>query len=482
MADLFSADRASAVVRKDSADTRNEFDKDFDRILFSAPIRRLADKTQVFPLETNDSVRTRLTHSHEVSNLCRSLALQILRGAGAGKPFGKGQGVETVPVIAASAGLAHDVGNPPFGHQGENAIRDWFTKNEALFQVGETNKLSLVQQLDLKHWEGNAQTFRLMTRLQVSKGGCGLNLTNATLGALMKYTVDSSRMRKKEHPAEKKFGFFDDDRASAEKTLTALGLKSGQRHPVAYVMEACDDIAYSTVDIEDSISKGLVSLSDVLVLLRKLGDKISLAVCAGVEDVIRELEGRPDQEVHDIALQYFRSLAIAEMVVAARTVYLANQKEILAGDFRSNILDASEARQMGKGLQDFALKNAFQSPRVTELELRGANILHQLMTYFWRGISECSLRPKDNTLETLAAALGSPVSSMFGRFVYAMISSNYRTAFESLISEKTPVAEARYRQLLLLGDMVSGMTEDFVIETHRKLRELDDANERAPQS
>ena len=482
MTNLLSTKRQSDTRDTDPSDQRLEFDRDFDRILFSAPVRRLADKTQVFPMETNDSVRTRLTHSHEVSNLCRSLSLQIIRHAKGSDPFGPGSGLENVPVIAAAAGLAHDLGNPPFGHQGENALRDWFERrSDKLFQCSENGwALSGPQKLDFLKWEGNAQAFRLVTKLQVSKGNCGLNLTFSTLASLMKYTVASDETVKKQHPAKKKFGYFQDDKPTALAVLSEVGLAPGQRHPIAYVMEACDDIAYSTIDVEDAISKGLVSLNDTLAMLSGLGDSASQSVYRRVKQKIDELneDGRTIGDVKDIALQYFRSFAIAEMVNAAGATYISSATQILSGSYPGNLVEKSAAGAMCQALKDFALEYAFRSPKVTALELRGANMMHKLMDYLWRGIEEVSLTNLPDSLEnkSLLEALASkgPSTTMFGRYAFNRISTNYRANFiRGLLSCSTP-ADVRYQQLLLLTDMVSGMTEDFVEATFSELRELDD--------
>ena len=487
--DLLSTKRASDALSKGADDKRLEFDRDFDRILFSAPVRRLADKTQVFPMETNDSVRTRLTHSHEVSNLCRSLALQILRSDGDKQPFGYNTDLlETVPVISAAVGLAHDLGNPPFGHQGETAVRDWFeNKRKHLFEV-DGDELNDAFKRDFLDWEGNAQAFRLVTKLQVSKGRCGLNLTYATLASLMKYTVSSNETTKDagQHPAKKKFGYFQDDKEFAQAILQEVGLEAGKRHPIAYVMEACDDIAYSSIDVEDAVSKELVSLNDVLVMLQKQEDDSSQSVFKRVEEKLDALraDGRSIADIKDIGLQYFRSFAIEEMVIAARVKILESETEIRNGIFNGNLVDKSKAGQMCQALKDFALENAFQSPKVTALELRGANMLHKLMNYFWRGITEASLAKKTSLCRALekrdidVARLRKSLAlsekpTMFGKYAFHRISTNYRANFEDAVLRDPSPKHFRYQQLLLLTDMVSGMTEDFVEATFNELRNLD---------
>ena len=220
---------------------REEIERDYDRILFSAPTRRLADKTQVFPMEKNDSVRNRLTHSLEVSNLARSIGIRLAfnhRDPIWGNSADELKVERTVPALLAALGLAHDLGNPPFGHQGEKSIGQWFRKK------GIGGK-------DFKNFDGNCQTFRLLARLQILNDDYGLNLTYATLAGMMKYPVFSSTSCHR----YKKFGLFKSEKDVAGDVWNATGLDEGIRHPMAYVMEACDDIAYSVIDAEDTVKK-----------------------------------------------------------------------------------------------------------------------------------------------------------------------------------------------------------------------------------
>jgi dGTPase len=197
-----SQSAAGATPKISRAETRTEIERDFDRILFSTPVRRLADKTQVFPLDKNDSVRTRLTHSHEVSNLARSI------GSALAFNFEIAASVENskrnLPALLALTGLAHDLGNPPFGHQGEGAMQSWFTDNQDTVLEGLIDEQ---HRQDFLKFEGNAQGFRLLTRLQLINDDFGLDLTHASLTALMKYPTPSHQVDKN-HVAKKKHGFL----------------------------------------------------------------------------------------------------------------------------------------------------------------------------------------------------------------------------------------------------------------------------------
>ena len=473
MTSLYSDRRLSALIKGDTptarqeGDERNQFETDFDRILFSAPIRRLADKTQVFPQEVDDSVRNRLTHSHEVSNLCRSMVLQISRKC-KDNPFGEDVDLDTVIPIITAIGLAHDVGNPPFGHKGEVAIGSWIKdniKNSKAYKDA-WEKLSKPMQQDLLKWEGNAQAFRLLSKLQLAKGNMGLDLTATTMAALMKYTGPSDQTDKKAHPAKKKFGFFQDDLDVAEKVLSEVGVEMGERHPLAYLMEACDDTAYSVIDIEDGIQKKLVSLNDLIVILKQpvKGDKqdlVSLSVAERLEEKIGEMrkDGRDISEIDEIARQYFRSFAIGKLVFAATDEYIANRRDIITGTFDSDLFSGSSAADFCEKLKTFARQNIYNSRSVVALEVNGANVLHSLMSYYWSAIHSRYSKPKDDI-------------SFFDKYIYEHISRNYRAISERAV-EAAPTETKLYYMLLLLTDMISGMTEDFAERTLEHFKSLD---------
>src|SRR5574337_594738 len=249
-ADLHKKDRASL----NTTAGRTQVERDYDRVLFATPVRRLADKTQVFPMEQHDSIRTRLTHSHEVSNLARSIGVRLAfehAEAVFGEDHESLQVKRNVPALLAAVGLAHDLGNPPFGHQGEVAMQRWFAERGGAGDIDE----------DFMQFDGNAQTFRLLTRLQVLNDQFGLNLTVATLAALVKYP---SVYGSADKGGFKKYGVFKSERGIIEEVWEQTGLSKGLRHPLAYVMEACDDIAYSVIDAEDTVKKGYASFYDLI--------------------------------------------------------------------------------------------------------------------------------------------------------------------------------------------------------------------------
>lgn len=453
-------------------------ERDHDRILFSTPFRRMGDKTQVFPLESIESIRTRLTHSYEVANLARSLGLEIADKLAETLPK---SALRTVPATLAAVGLAHDIGNPPFGHQGEFAIRAWVERNSsALFQAPTDPELSIVakdidalteqHKNDFRLFEGNAQTLRVLTKLQVIGDDLGLNLTVGTLAAVMKY-VAASNTTDKTKQARKKVGFFASEQSLVERIRKEVGLKGDARHPLALVMEASDDIAYSVLDAEDSIKKGLVSLNDLLAALEfhpDGGDKLD-PMTKYLCDLARwELGSLRKQQLHpselqDVATQKFRVHAIHLMVSAVAETFIENYESVMSGSFEGELIKVSKAGKLCSELKKFDRENAFSHRSVLEVELNGFNVLNRLMDFLWIGISD----RKD--YEDLSSDRRTP----FSAYVYGRISKNYRRIFEGKVTQHhpDPCLPVRYKEMQLLTDMVSGMTDQFCIDLHRDLEQ-----------
>jgi dGTPase len=445
-----------------SDDSRTELERDHDRILFSAPVRRLADKTQVFPLDKNDSVRTRLTHSHEVSNLARSIGTALAFKHSIAKEAPDFQ--RNLPAICAAIGLVHDLGNPPFGHQGEAAIQSWFRDHQdpvLLPLTGESNQLSE----DFLKFEGNAQGFRLVTRLQILNDNFGLDLTYATLAAMMKYPTPSNKVSK-QAVATKKHGFFASEQSIAENVWERTGLSLGRRHPLACVMEACDDIAYVVLDAEDAVKKGLASVSDLFAFLRHHGndDQMIERVTKDSEEKHREYRSTAHlspAELNDVSMQRFRVFAIGALVNSATQTFVRQEEFFLSEPPEKSLIAYSDGEVLRATLKDFAFRHAYKHPSVLRVELQGYNVIRGLMNMFWAAI----VNREDPS--NLSSARKCP----FTRFVYGKISENYRRAFENPAAEiaKIPI---RYRECLLLTDMISGMTDSFAVDLHAELLSL----------
>jgi len=452
---------------EENYETRSEHERDYDRLLFSAPLRRLQDKTQVFPLERNDSVRTRLTHTHEVANMARSMGVALAFVHDGQMNFPKDiDAKRNIPALLAAIGLAHDLGNPPFGHSGEEAIRAWVRKNadpksnnassRAVF--GETpNTVAQAEKNDFLYFEGNAQAFRLLTRLQVLTDDYGLNMTYAFLAALLKYPVASDKMDKG-FKARKKFNFFQSEVDIVDDVWAQTGLREGVRHPLTYLMEACDDIAYSVVDVEDGVKKGLCSFSKLkdYLIQHSNADPCVTEVIDRSEKKFKEVllrELSPDA-VEDISMQYFRVYAIGAMVPAAVKAFMSNYAAIMDGSYNGELMADSKAVMLWKRLKEFDRTHLYRHPDVLLVESNGFRTIHRLMDYFWDAIIEQETALRDRGLPDPRMA-----------YTFARISENYRRVYES---DKNKMPDA-YKRLQLVTDMVSGMTDSFALSLYDDL-------------
>lgn len=424
---------------------RDEAERDYDRILFANPTRRLADKTQVFPLDPIDSVRSRLTHSYEVSNLCRSIGMKLafeFESEVFGENHEKLEVKRKVPAMLAAIGLAHDLGNPPFGHQGEQAVRLWFNEKNS-----PSNKIHN----DFLLFDGNPQTFRLLTKLQILNDNYGLNLTYGTLAALVKYPwFSDSPDDKRFH--DKKFGIFKSEKEVIESVWDKTGLAEGQRHPFTYVMEACDDIAYCVLDAEDTVKKGYASFYDLMAYLKEQGGSNKI-----IDDVIKFSEEKnhdfskqelTSSELNEISMQMFRVKAIYHLITEATKCFVEHIDHILKGEIDTTfeLVEKCNASLLCKLLKDFDKRYGFKNANVYRLELKGNNYIQNTMSMLWEAIVESE--------------------TPFSRYAITQISENYKRAKESSSMDES------YKDCQLLADSISGMTDKYLILTHENLVEL----------
>lgn len=461
---------------------RQEIERDFDRILFAAPTRRLADKTQVFPLDCNDSVRTRLTHSHEVANFARGIGMRLAFDY---KETLFGSLCDTrikrdVPALLAAIGLAHDLGNPPFGHQGEAAMRAWFTRNLAAIVEQESQQTPQGIYKDFYHFDGNSQTLRLVTKLQILNDDFGLNLTYATLAALIKYPRNAYSYGDSHW---KKHGYFYSEEKVVKEIWRETGLKENLRHPFTYIMEACDDIAYSILDAEDTVKKSLASYQDLINHLRcwkKPDDPV-------IQHVIKETEEKNSEydtlrqalspaELNDMSMQMFRVKCSIAMVNSVVDAFLEHHSLMLQPDCKINdLIGVSRAAELCEALKDFDRTRGYRHRSVLELELKGSNAIQGLMDMLWVGIHghktaqerdrEKALSKADPAFEPREEYLS---NSPFGRYAYGRISENYRRIFED---DKNDLPQL-YKEAQLLSDAISGMTDSYLITLHDELKSL----------
>lgn len=361
-------------IRLEQDERRLGFEVDYDRVIFSSAFRSLQDKTQVIPMSKTSFVHTRLTHSLEVSVVGRSL------GRIAGKTLlerhpnlqtSLGYQLQDFGAIVAAAALAHDIGNPPFGHSGEKAIGEYFSNGAGKrFKDRLTDK----QYTDLVRFEGNAHGFQLLTASRHGVTG-GLRLSYATLGAFLKYPKESLPHKPTPAIADKKYGIFQGDVPFFQEVVADLGLLSqgdGRycRHPLAYLVEAADDICYTIIDFEDGINLGLIEEDHALEYLIKLvQDRINLKKYHG-------LDRSSDR------LAYLRSLAISTLIEEAVRIFLQEEESIMNGTLAHGLLDKSRYEAQIADIIKVSVDKVYRSQEVIEKELAGYTILNELLDHF----------------------------------------------------------------------------------------------------
>nr|WP_294773888.1 deoxyguanosinetriphosphate triphosphohydrolase [uncultured Flavobacterium sp.] len=364
-------------LRIEQDDTRLGFEVDYDRIIFSSAFRSLQDKTQVIPLSKTDFVHTRLTHSLEVSVVGRSIGRLVGKKIIEKYPYLKevhGYHMNDFGAIVAAAALAHDIGNPPFGHSGEKAIGEYFSIGKGQQYK---DQLTPKQWQDLIDFEGNANGFSVLTSSRPGIEG-SLRLSYATLGAFTKYPKESLPKKPTKNIADKKYGFFQSDVAFFKEVAEELGMisnKTGEdvgyeRHPLAFLVEAADDICYTIIDFEDGINLGLVSEDYALEYLIKL-----------VKDTIDAAKYQSLTTKED-RISYLRALAIGNLINDAVRVFIENEEAILQGKFHFALTDKSKYKAQMDDIIKLSVKNIYQSREVIEKELSGYQIINNLLDKF----------------------------------------------------------------------------------------------------
>jgi len=364
-------------LRSEQDDTRLGFEVDYDRIIFSAAFRSLQDKTQVIPLSKTDFVHTRLTHSLEVSVVGRSIGRLVGKKIIEKYPYLKeihGFHMNDFGAIVAAACLAHDIGNPPFGHSGEKAIGEYFKSGNGQQYK---NQLAEKEWQDLIDFEGNANGFSVLTGNRPGNEG-GLRISYATLGAFMKYPKESLPKKPTTAIADKKYGFFQQDKAFFKEVAEELGLisnKTGdnigyERHPLAYLVEAADDICYTIIDFEDGINLGLVNEDFALEYLIKL-----------VKDSIDVSKYNSLQTKED-RISYLRALAIGSLINDAVRIFIENEENILKGQFPFALTDKSKYKAQMDDIIKLSVKKIYQSREVIEKEITGYHVINNLLDKF----------------------------------------------------------------------------------------------------
>jgi dGTPase len=444
---LITNDRLGRAEEGSPTRHRTDFQRDFDRIVFSSAFRRLQDKTQVFPLAESDYVRTRLTHSLEVSCVGRSLGTQV------GEEVAAREGFEHVDpgdfgAIVAAACLAHDIGNPPFGHSGEDAIRHWFATSE----VGQRAlaPLPAQQRAEFEQFEGNAQGLRVVTRLQNPDNEGGLQLTHATLGAALKYPRPAHLIDGDAGVSAKKFGYFAaeaDPFAQVAERLGLLPRPEGAgaycRHPLAFLMEAADDISYQIVDFEDAFRLGLLSYDEVYAHLRAIAD------ADGLPGRLAQLSSDKER------VEYLRARAINTLVEQTARAFLAEEEAILSGRFDAELKERIPAAGALAEIKETSFKRIYNATGVLEIDAAGFGVLGGLLGFFYDPVRETAEAENEGRLHA-----ASPHSRTVAQLVPEQFL--YDPATGRRITDP-------YQQLLHLTDFVSGMTDGYAVSLYKKL-------------
>lgn len=412
---------------------RSDFQRDYDRLVFSSPFRRLQNKTQVFPLPGSIFVHNRLTHSIEVACVGRSLATEaaiVLRERHGAQPWaGK---IDAIGEIVAAGCLAHDLGNPPFGHSGEKAISTFFSEGAGRELQSE---LTPGQWADLTHFEGNANAFRLLTHRFKGRRPGGFAMTYSTLASIVKYPYESMLAGKKN-----KFGFFTSERADFSRVADELGMlrrpsADGSlryaRHPLVYLVEAADDICYEVMDIEDAHKLGLLATGEVTELLLSFFEPERRSRIVGNMERVDD----PNEKIG-----YLRSSVIGVLVNACARTFTDNEEAILAGDFEGCLVEhiPEREREGYRACNALSWDKIYKTPDVVDLELAGTSIITFLM-------------------EKLIHAVRYP-------------DLNYSQLLLSKVPHQYEVdAPTLYGKVQAVVDHVSGMTDVYALDLYRRL-------------
>lgn len=414
-------------------DDRSEFQRDYDRLIFSAPFRRLQNKTQVFPLPGSVFVHNRLTHSLEVSCVGRSLGNDVANQLLKKHPDLVDSHISEIGSIVSAACLAHDLGNPPFGHSGEKAISTYFSEGQGMALKKE---LSPMEWDDLTHFEGNANAFRILTHQFEGRRKEGFVMTYSTLASIVKYPFSSQLAGKKS-----KFGFFLSEEADYQKIARELGIiqlsKPDEplryaRHPLVYLVEAADDICYQMMDIEDAHKLKLLTHDETKGLYMLFFDekrkKRIEEVCRIVTDVNEQIA-------------YLRSSVIGALIKECTRVFTENEKKILAGEFEGALIKhiCSPLKEAYENCSAIALQRIYRSSDVLDIELAGFRVISTL-------------------IDLMINAVRSPEKA-YSQLLINRVSGQYNVNAPTL-----------YGKIQAVLDYISGMTDVYALDLYRKIK------------
>ncbi|MGN0004131.1 MAG: deoxyguanosinetriphosphate triphosphohydrolase [Sphingobacterium composti] len=417
-------------------DARSEFQRDYDRLIFSSPFRRLQNKTQVFPLPGAVFVHNRLTHSLEVASVGRSLGRLFYNLMKQENPNIDEEVpyLQEVGNIISAACLSHDLGNPAFGHSGEAAISSYFTEGAGKKYQ---EQVSPKQWADLTHFEGNANALRILTHAFNGKDAKGFALTYATLASIVKYPCAAIDGHVKGNHHRKKYGFFECETESFEKIAVELGLLKDPtnpngylRHPLVYLVEAADDICYNIIDLEDAHHLKILSYQEVEDLL--------LPLCGG-ESLKPRLDNLGDTGSR---VELLRAKAINTLIHGCASVFVKNQEKFLSGTFQSSLVDALDLEivQQMKKIEKVSIARIYNAPTVVQIEIAGYKVMNAL-------------------LEEFIPAYLKTNKTVFDKKLVAMIPEQFHTDKEDT-----------YSKIRAVLDFVSGMTDVYAVDLYRKIK------------
>lgn len=419
---------------KDNKHSRTQFQRDYDRIIFSSPFRRMQNKTQVFPLPGSVFVHNRLTHSLEVASVGRSLGSMFVEKAENEKMGIENPLFQEIGSVVSAACLAHDMGNPPFGHSGEDAIAQFFKKsNEPRLK----NELTEAQWRDFIQFDGNANAFRLLSHQFNGRREGGFALTYTTLASIVKYPFESMLTEKP------KFGFFQSEKEIFGRIAHELGLLqlSGNpdkyiRHPLVFLVEAADDICYQLMDLEDAHKLKIHSFDKTRSLLMNFFDSQTEQKQIGRMNETLNLVADPNEQI-----AYLRASVIGKLVKQCVDVFGEKQQDIFAGSFQKALIDQVHPTSLAaiKEIKEVSIKNIYNDRSVVEIEISGYQIIGTLLEVF----TEAVLKPKEG----------------FSKKLLQLMPDQYGGNHEST-----------YEKVQAVVDFVSGMTDLYALDLYRKIK------------
>lgn len=441
-------------------DGRNPFENDYGRLISSSPIRRLQDKTQVFPLEQSDYIRTRLTHSLEVSYIASSL----------------GQSIENILInrneisqnckgylssLLRVSGLIHDLGNPPFGHFGEEAVKkffkDYFSSQDFLNHEKKIQKknessspiLSDIEKADFENFDGNVQTLRILSKLYYFGDEYGYNLTYSTLSSCIKYPSNSLEGNKGKNSeiGKKKFGYFVTEKNIYE-TLNNHLQTNNKRSPIVYLMEAADDIAYSAADIEDGVKLNIINIYDVKKIFE---ENLTDNKTEVIEEINRLIKLHEESQIDEtIVIQKFRIFTQRLMIENIISTFEEKYDPIMSGTLESEIIEVSGAADIRKAYKVLQYL-VFNDNNIVKKEIAGWEAIYGLLTIMVKASRSVDFKSEGNTYESR---------------IYKLISSSHRFVYEKVEMYENN----EYKKLQMIIDFITGMTDTYAINLYQELK------------